>query len=106
MLGVLRCPNCSAPIEQAHAGRSVCPYCGVTLVDTAAPALRAVRLEEVGAHKYKLIAVLRDHVKLSLGDAKRLIETAPGIIAEGMEERLALALVAALEGAGARASVR
>jgi ribosomal protein L7/L12 len=53
----LRCPSCSAPLGPGDSGRTVCAYCGATLVVSTSPAAKArVRNEE------RVVIVLRQHV--------------------------------------------
>jgi ribosomal protein L7/L12 len=66
----------------------------------------AVWLDDVGTNKVAVIVALRANVDLSIAEAKHLVARAPAVVIEAMDEPLALALAAALEAAGARASLR
>lgn len=64
-----------------------------------------VRLDGVGEDRLAAIVVVRQHLDLDLREARRLVERAPVVLADSMDERRARVLVAALEKAGARARI-
>lgn len=69
----------------------------------------AVLLEEVGAKKSAVIAAIVNHVDrkiVTLADALKLVQRAPCTVIENIDEEQGRALLAALQQAGARASLR
>ena len=70
----------------------------------AVPLVRVV-LESVGQDRLATIVAIRQHLDVGLQEARRLVDRTPAVMVESMEERPALALIAALEKAGARARV-
>ncbi len=64
-----------------------------------------VRLDGVGEDRLATIVAIRQHLDLGLREARRLVERAPVVLADSMDERQARVLVAALEKAGARARI-
>ena len=67
--------------------------------------LVSVLLEQVGANKLATVVAIRQHLDLGLQETRQLVERAPVVIVESLPEPLALALVEALQKAGARARV-
>ncbi len=84
----LRCPECTAPVERAA---SKCTYCGATLV---AERPRAARTEE---RHYVLMRIAPSNVERVARLLQRRLRDA--------EQAKAVALAAALEAAGGRATV-
>lgn len=61
-----------------------------------------VTLQSSGDKKIDVIKALREHLQLSLGDAKKAYEEAPAVLGEAMPKDKAQALKAALEKVGAK----
>jgi large subunit ribosomal protein L7/L12 len=75
--------------------------------DAAAPAASEknefkVTLKEAGAETIKVIKALRTVTTLSLGDAKKAVESAPFVVAESAPKEDAQKIKKALEEAGAK----
>jgi large subunit ribosomal protein L7/L12 len=68
--------------------------------------LVSVLLEEAGGNKLAVIVAIRQHVDLGIQETRQLVERAPAVVVESMEEPHALELVRDLQKAGARARVR
>ena len=64
-----------------------------------------VRLDDPGPRKIQVIKVLREHLALSLVDAKRIVDTAPAVAVVSVSEQAARKLATELEQAQARASL-
>jgi ribosomal protein L7/L12 len=92
-------------IEEAGASAEV----ETRIVEIPAPPIlpdRDVLLEDVGPSKVSVMKVLREHLSVDLGEAKQLVDGAPGVVVERLEGTLAIALRDALEAAGARAATK
>ena len=61
-----------------------------------------VVLKDMGPDKIKTIKALREVINLPLGDAKKLVESAPATIVEAMPKEEAKKLKEKLEAAGAK----
>lgn len=61
-----------------------------------------VILKDMGPDKIKTIKALREVINLPLGDAKKLVESAPATIVEAMPKEEAKKLKEKLEAAGAK----
>jgi len=77
----------------------------------AAPAAEAktefdVELTDAGANKINVIKVVREVTNLGLAEAKKLVESAPCKVKEGMPKADAEALVKKLTEAGAKAGLK
>lgn len=74
--------------------------------DSAAPAAEKnefkVTLKEAGAEAIKVIKALRSVTTLSLGDAKKAVESAPFVVADAAPKEDAQKIKKALEEAGAK----
>ncbi len=71
----------------------------------AAPVHLQVRLSSPGARKIQVIKALRSVVQTSLKEAKRLVDTAPSIVAHELDAEGAQLVLDALVSAGASASI-
>lgn len=67
---------------------------------------RSVLLERVGAGRLAVMKLVREHLDLGLDEAKRLVDAAPSVLADGLDPSHAEALASALIAAGASAHVR
>ena len=65
-----------------------------------------VELTEVGANKVKVIKAVKDATGLGLKEAKEVVDGAPKVVKEGVSKEEAEALKAALEEAGAVATIK
>lgn len=65
-----------------------------------------VILDEVGAAKIAVIKEVRALTSLGLGEAKALVDEAPKTVLEGVKKDEAEKAKAALEGAGAKATIK
>ena len=65
-----------------------------------------VVLADVGANKIKVIKVVRELTGLGLGEAKALVDGAPGTIKEAVAKEDAEAMKAKLEEAGAKVELK
>ena len=65
-----------------------------------------VVLADVGANKIKVIKVVRELTGLGLGEAKALVDGAPGTIKEAVAKDEAEAMKAKLEEAGAKVELK
>ena len=63
-------------------------------------------LEEVGAAKIAVIKEVRALTSLGLGEAKALVDEAPKPVLEGVKKEEAEKAKAALEGAGAKVTLK
>lgn len=77
----------------------------------AAPAAEAktefdVELSDAGANKINVIKVVREVTNLGLAEAKKLVESAPCKVKEGLPKADAEALVKKLTEAGAKAALK
>ena len=63
-------------------------------------------LADVGANKIKVIKVVRELTGLGLGEAKALVDGAPGTIKEAVAKEDAEAMKAKLEEAGAKVELK
>lgn len=61
-----------------------------------------VTLQSAGDKKIDVIKTLREHLQLSLGDAKKAYEEAPAVLGDAIPKDKAQALKAALEKVGAK----
>jgi ribosomal protein L7/L12 len=77
----------------------------VTSRHVAVP-LRTVTLEDAGAKPLATIVALRAEIELSVAEAKDVVASTPVVIAINVEDEPARALVAALEAAGAKTTIR
>lgn len=64
-----------------------------------------VKLESFGASKIMVIKIVRDRTGLGLADTKKLVESAPVVVATGQSKPLAESMLADLLAAGAKASI-
>ena len=60
-----------------------------------------VTLKDIGAKKIEVIKAVRQVTSLGLGEAKKLVEGAPSVLAEGVNKDDAKKIKEALEAAGA-----
>ena len=108
VLTVLELADLVKMIESKFGVSAAMPVAGVAAAAEAAPAAEAktefkVELLEGGANKIEAIKALRKVKKeLGLTEAKKLIESAPTVIAEAASKEDAQALKEALEAAGAK----
>lgn len=112
----LACPQCRAPVPSGFASGQACRYCGAALLVSGAasppvaqpglPVDVAVFLVDAGHNKLGVISTLREHVKISLIDAKNRVEHAPSVLVEALVDSKAKALVAAIAKVGGRAEIR
>jgi large subunit ribosomal protein L7/L12 len=65
-----------------------------------------VELSDAGAKKINVIKVVREATNLGLADAKKLVESAPVAVKEGITKDEAQDLKAKLEEAGAKVTVK
>ena len=84
---------------------------GAAPAAAAAPAVEEktefdVMLNDIGATKLKVIQVVREITGLGLGDAKKLVESAPVAIKEGISKEEAEALKAQIEATGAVVEIK
>lgn len=75
-------------------------------VKVAVPVDVAVFLVDAGKNKLGVISAYREHVKVSLIDAKKRVESAPTMLIEALIDFKAKALVDAIAAAGGRAEIR
>jgi ribosomal protein L7/L12 len=68
--------------------------------------LRTVTLEHAGERPLATIVALRAEIELSVAEAKQVVASTPTVIAANVDEQAAQALVAALEAAGAKTTMR
>lgn len=64
-----------------------------------------VKLESFGASKIMVIKIVRDRTGLGLAETKKLVESAPVVVATGQSKPLAESMLADLLAAGAKASI-
>lgn len=64
-----------------------------------------VKLESFGASKIMVIKIVRDRTGLGLAETKKLVESAPVVVAKGQSKPLAESMLANLLAAGAKASI-
>ena len=88
-----------------------------TAVATATPAGNAdggeeektefdVELTEIGGSKIGVIKVVKTALGLGLGDAKKMVESAPVVLKAGVKKEDAEALKTEIEGAGAKVTLK
>ena len=65
-----------------------------------------VVLEEIGGEKIKVIKAVREATGLGLKEAKALVDGAPANVKENIEKAEADAIKEALEGAGAKVTIK
>ena len=65
-----------------------------------------VTLKEAGAEAIKVIKALRTVTTLSLGDAKKAVESAPFVVSEATPKEDAQKIKKALEAAGAKVEIK
>lgn len=64
-----------------------------------------VVLQESGGNTLRLVKAIQDHSALGLKQAKEIVENAPCIVSDGMDETAANRLAAAMKEAGATVTV-
>ena len=113
-LGTLTILEAAEPVKILEEKWGVSAAAPVAAAAAAAPAEAAEEktefnlvLAEGGANKIAVIKVVRE-VKAGLGlaDAKKLVESAPAVLLEGVSKDEAEAAKAKLEAAGAKAEVK
>ena len=66
----------------------------------------SVELTDSGAQKIQVIKVVKEALALGLKEAKDLVDSAPGILKEGVEKAEADELKAKIEGAGGKVTIK
>jgi large subunit ribosomal protein L7/L12 len=92
----------AAPVAVAAAG----PSGGAPAEEVEEKDTFDVILEEVGAAKIAVIKEVRALTSLGLGEAKALVDEAPKPVLEGVKKEEAEKAKAALEGAGAKVTLK
>jgi large subunit ribosomal protein L7/L12 len=92
----------AAPVAVAAAG----PAGGAPVEEVEEKDTFDVILEEVGAAKIAVIKEVRALTSLGLGEAKALVDEAPKPVLEGVKKEEAEKAKAALEGAGAKVTLK
>ncbi len=92
----------AAPVAVASAG----PAGGAPADEAEEKDTFDVILDEVGAAKIAVIKEVRALTSLGLGDAKALVDEAPKTVLEGAKKDEAEKAKAALEGAGAKVTLK
>jgi len=91
----------AAPVAVAAAGGPAAPVEEVEEKDSF-----DVVLEAAGEKKIQVIKEVRTLTSLGLGEAKALVDNAPGVVLEGANKETAEKAKAALEGAGATVELK
>jgi len=89
----------------ASAAKAAGAQVKVTSRQIAIP-LRTITLEDAGVKPLATIVALRAEIELSVAEAKDIVASTPAMIAVNIEDEPARALVAALQAAGAIATIR
>jgi hypothetical protein len=88
----VRCPSCTQPFWLRHARELPTPRWRETVPDLDSDGQFDVIVDEVGATKPLVMAVLREHLKTSILEAKRMITSEPVTVATAVTARVALTL--------------
>jgi ribosomal protein L7/L12 len=107
----LRCPSCTAPVEASDAERTVCRYCGATLVAREPAAEQTetqffVHLWVAPSNVDRVARLLTEQPEIDESEARALVAQSPGEIAIGTERDRAQRFARAAMEAGARAEVK